>query len=357
MFIEELENDEEWEEFVRSSPKGTFYHSLKWKKVIEKSFSASTHYLVVKDRNKTVIGVCPAFIFRYGPFKVYSSMPYSDFGGPIIKEGYVKKVSLLLRKILNDYCFKKGISYAKISFTDNEMSRPFKSPLSYVDTSTGIMIIDLKLNPTDAIWKKKFSRKQRYEIKRFERNGFTIREANTKSDLREFYNLYLSNTRYLKIPGYSYNFFHNIWDILFPKNFHIMLLEKEKCVGGLAQFKYGQGIYGGYVAMDRKWKWGRYSMMPYMLWKLIRWAEENGFRYVSLGLTPAYKRNPYYIQKIRFGATFLQQEKVFIPFGFNASVFISVGAKAISVWRIIKKSLPVSFKSLLERTLSPFFSD
>ncbi|MCW4003669.1 MAG: GNAT family N-acetyltransferase [Candidatus Bathyarchaeota archaeon] len=344
MSVEELRNNNEWDEFLRESLQGTFYHSLKWKEVIEKSFSYRAHYLVVKNGNGKIIGICPAFIRKYGGLKIYTSMPHSDFGGPIIKESYVEKSAFLLKNFIEELCFEQGISCAEIYFSDEKVARFFKSSPGYVDSSRGVMFLDLKVRSSDIIWKEIFSGKQRYEIKRFERNGFCIREASTKSDLREFYRLYLDNMRHLDSYGNPYSFFRNIWDLLFPKNFNMLLLEKGKCLGGLAQFKYEKGIYGGYVAIDRQWNWGRYSMMPYMIWKLISWAEENGFRYISLGSTPSQNANAYHIQKSNFGAAFLQQEKVTIPFSFNAKVYMLAKTKAIPSCKQSEKFFPINFE-------------
>ena len=58
MFVRELENTREWEDFLKVTPGGTFYHSIKWKNVIERSFSHPTVYLVVKDENGRLVGIC-----------------------------------------------------------------------------------------------------------------------------------------------------------------------------------------------------------------------------------------------------------------------------------------------------------
>lgn len=355
MFVEELRNNDEWEGFLQNSPDGTFYHSLKWREVIQKSLPGLAHYLVVKSSNGSVVGICPAFIQKHGPIKVFTSMPYSDYGGPIIREGYFEKASVLLRKFIEEYCFGNGISFAKIRFVGDRLGQFFKLPLSYVDTGSGVMVIDLKAKSSDIIWNEIFSSKQRYEIRRFERGGFNVREASNESDLKDFYNLYLVNMRNISASGYPYIFFRNIWNTLFPENFSIILLEKEKCLGGLAQFKYKNSFYGGYVAIDRNWSWGRYSLMSYMIWQLIKKAEEIGIRYVSLGSTPSYKKHPHYIQKNRFGPTFMQQEWVFTPFGYGANFLVAAWTKTIPVRRLLKQCLPTSFNIFMERKLAPFF--
>jgi hypothetical protein len=357
MFVEELKNNNEWEGFLQSSLYGTFYHSLKWKEIIQKSLCGfeHAHYLVVKTDNGTVVGICPAFVQKWGPTKVYASLPHSDYGGPIIRAGYIKQTSILLRNFIKDYCVNNGIAFAEICFIDDRISKFFKLPLSYVNTNAGVMVIDLKTTPSDVIWNSVFSRKQRYEIRRFERGDFHVREATTEFDLKCFYNLYISNMRKLGVSGFPYALFKNMWDALFPKNLLIMILEKEKCLGGLAQFKYNNSFYGGYVAIDRKWSWGRYSLMPFMMWNLIKKAEEVGIRYLSLGSTPSSKKHPYHNQKLKLGSTFLQQELVFTPFNCSAKFLMAAMAKFVPAWQSLKQVSPNGFNSSIERALVPFF--
>ena len=39
----------DWDEYVKRHPKGTFFHQIGWKEVIEKSFGHQSHYLIAKS--------------------------------------------------------------------------------------------------------------------------------------------------------------------------------------------------------------------------------------------------------------------------------------------------------------------
>ena len=348
MHVEELKNEKEWETFLQASPKGTFFHSLKWKEVIEKSFSYPAIYLVVRDTNGAVVGVCPGFVLKSGPLKMYVSMPHSDYGGPVIDKNCIQKASLSLRSFIKGFCSDRGIAYAKIRFTGDQLGRFFQSPLGYVDTSTGTMEIDLKVTPSDFIWDKIFKKKQRKKFRHYEREGLHIRKATTKSDLIEFYNLYHCNMKHIHARAHPYSFFENMWNQLFPENFLVLLVEEKKVIGGSASFKYGQKIYETYAAINRHWSnIRRYSVQPYVSWKLIKWAEENGFRYLSLGGTPSDPVEEYHSQKIDVGGSFVQQERISIPFSYNAQFFLFGLKQVTSMWRTIGSYLPASFKNLM----------
>jgi len=288
MFVEELKDKREWETFLSASPEGTFFHSLKWKEVIEKSFPHSPLYLTIRDANGTIVGICPSFI-------------------------------------LNSMRMK----------------------------NKGTMEIDLKATPSDFIWNKIFSKNRRRKIRRIERDGFQAREARTKSDLRDFYTLYYENMKYIGGSPYPYKFMENMWSILYPENLRIWLVEKDKIIAGISVLKYERKTYWTYAGINRK-QCGRASVVPYLLWKEIDKAEEEGCRWISLGGTSSDPKNPYHIQKKWLGASFCQQEMVWYPFSPNGRILLQTRAKAVSAWKTFKNFLPHGLKGVLESKLSRF---
>ena len=353
MYVEELKNETEWETFLQASPEGTFYHSLKWREVIQKSFLHSATYLTIRDEDGTIVGICPGFILNSMNVKIYESTPCSDYGGPVIAEHCIEQASLSLRSFLQRFCSDKGIAYARICFTKDKLAQRFELPLGYVSAMKGVVEIDLKAVPSDCIWNKIFSKNRRYKLRRFERDGYQTREARTKSDLKDFYNLYHQNMEYIGASPYPYKFIENMWSILYPDNLRIWLVENKKRIGGIAVFKYGRRTYWVYAGIDRE-KAGQYSILPYLIWKEIKTAEEEGYRYVSLGGTPSDPNSPLYLQKMSFGGLFHSQKKVWYPFGSMGTILLQTGAKTISAWKAIRNFLPIDFKKIIESKLSSF---
>jgi len=351
MIVEEMKSPREWDAFVEASSKGTFYHTIKWRKVIQKSFPYSSLYLAIRGANGTLVGICPGFMLSSTHFKVYNSLPHSDYGGPVIAECYSPQAYLSLRVSLERFCFDKDIAYAKILFEDNELLRSFNSPRCHVDTSGGTMEIDLKITPAEFIWNRIFSRNTRKKIRLIERDGFHAQEASTKSDLREFYNLYYKNMKYIGFSPYPYDFVENMWSILYPENFRIWLLGKNKRIGGTAVLKHRQKTYWVFVGIDREGCTSRYSVVPYLVWKEIQTAEEEGRTCVSLGSTPSDKSHPNYLQKKGFGALFCQQKMLWYPFTCSGHILIRNRIKAVRAWKAVQNFMPRSLRRTLENRL------
>lgn len=352
MYVEELKNKREWEAFLQASPRGTFYHSLKWKEVIQQSFPYSPLYLTVKDANGKIVGICPGFILSSMYAKIYCSLPCSDYGGPLIAKHSIRQASLSLRSFLQSFCSDKNVAYAKFCFMNNGLGRFFKSPLGYVETTKGVMEIDLQATPSDFIWNKVFSGNRRRKIRLIERQGFQAQEARTKSDLRDFYNLYYQNMKYIGASPYCYEFMEKMWSMLYPENLHIWLLEKDKRIAGVLFFEYGQKSYAVYAGLDRKQR--VHGSINYLWWKEINKVEEEGLKYVSLGSTPSDPKNLYYHQKMSFGSSFHQQEAVWYPMCSTGCFLLQTRAKTISAWKTIRDFLPTNFKRTLETKLSKF---
>jgi hypothetical protein len=353
MFVEELKNKGEWEGFLQASSDGTFYHSPKWKEVIQRSFTHPALYLAIRDANGGLVGVCPGFILGSGNMKIYHSTPYSDYGGPIIAEHCVERASLSLLDFLQNFCSTNGIAYAKICFMDGKLLRSFQYPQGYIESSTGVMEIDLKATPSNYIWNRVFSAGLRKKIRLIERDGFQVEEAKTKSDMRDFYALYDKNMKYIGASPFTYEFMENIWNLLYPEYLRVWVVGKDKRIGGIAVFKYGGRTYWAYVGIDRK-RSGQYSVIPYLVWQEIKKAEEEGYRYVSLGSTPSDPKEKHHLQKMDFGASFYQQKMLWYPFNYTGRILLLTRSKAVGAWKTIRAFLPRSGRSILEKRLSEF---
>ena len=110
MIVEPLSDENEWDEFVAASPKGTFFHTLKWRDVLDKSFPYESSYIGIRDSDDRLVGICPFFITKkLWPFKILDSLPESDLGGPLFKDEFKEIAANALRKYLDELEYEKGV--------------------------------------------------------------------------------------------------------------------------------------------------------------------------------------------------------------------------------------------------------
>ncbi len=351
MLVEKLSNEEEWEQFVVNASGGTFYHTLQWKKVLEESFAYDTEYLVVRDESGRLAGVCPfALTKKLGFFRILDSLPESDFGGPLVEAAKAPAALEALNGYLREFGAEKGVTYAKIRCPDENMARHFNVRGMTVDTSSGSMNLDLEKNPSDFIWNDVFTQKsgQRTYIRRFEKDGFQNTAAQNLSDLETFYDLYYRNMKYIGGAPHPYSFFRQLWDELYPEYFNLILTVGDgRCIGGEGFFLFPprRTVYQIYIGLDREVE-TQYRTYFYLSWGLIKWCEQNGFKIVSFGGTPADTKSTNYVQKSRFGGQFNQDYVVCLPFDRGRFLVREV---ALKMGRAVQKRLPPALKSKLQK--------
>jgi len=362
MFVEELKNKREWDEFLQASPDGTFYHSLEWKEVVERSFPHSALYLTIKDANEKIVGICPGFIQSSMHMKFYHSIPYSDYGGPVIGREYTEQASILLRSFIQSFCSNKGIAYAKICFLKDGSESFFKSPRCYVNDGKGVVNLDIGKNPPAFIWNSIFRKKHRKKINRFKKDGFQVREASTRSDLKLFFSLYSQNMKHIGAQAYPAMFFDNMWNLLYPENFNILFVEGRETLGGLAFFRHRQTIYLTYLGLDRKLASSlsrAYNVAPFLYWSAIEWAEKHNCRYICFGSTPASPKSEServnLSQKVMFGGSFAQQEIVFVPFNYYALTLLLLRSKITTAGKAMRHVFPQRLQRTVELRLGRLF--
>jgi len=350
MIVEPLCDENEWNEFVAASPKGTFFHTLKWRDVLEKSFPYESSYLCIRDSDDRLVGVCPFFITKkLWPFKVLDSLPESDLGGPLFIEEFKKNAAYTLNKYLSKLSVTEGITYTKMRLSDRDLCEYLKTTVSRVDCSSGTMVLDLEEKPIDTIWNEVFEHKQRKYINRFERDGFNTNSGTDITGLEKFYTLYRHNWKNSGYPS-NFLFFENMFNLLYPKHFSITLIEIDgKCIAAGMNFNYEEKetVYMTGVALDKEMS-SRYKIYYKLRWETIKSAYDNGYRYISLGPTPLDSSEAHHQIKSKFGAKLNQDYNLYVPH--NEKMFF-MRDSVINIGRKAKKILPKALLNEVSRRI------
>lgn len=71
-----------WDDYVRASPRATFFHQLAWQRVLIATFGYEPHYLIARRAGATV-GVLPLFAGPGRRGRRLVSLPHSVYGGAV----------------------------------------------------------------------------------------------------------------------------------------------------------------------------------------------------------------------------------------------------------------------------------
>ena len=302
-----------WEDFNQKMDEGTFFHTIKWKRILE-SLGNNSHYYIILDGDEPV-AICPFFELNISGFKGITTLPDSDYNHLIVKDNNPRIIEFI-RKELESRAKKRSWSFIIFNSLDKNIGDKLNASF-YPNFSMGTMVLDLEeLNP-DKIWNEIFNAKrgQRRYIKRFEKNGFQIKELDSKKDIKALYNYYEENINYKKGTLYPYSHFKDLYEIYSSKNIYSGLIIKEDFIaGGFLNFidEQNKVMHSRYIAINRDVP-NTYHIQYPLLWEQIQKADEIGLKKVDFGSNINDQSHPGYKLKRNFGAKYQHSYSVLRP--------------------------------------------
>lgn len=322
--VKELDSNNkiDWENFNSTSEDGSFFHTLKWKDILENSFHYTSHYFLVYYGN-TVIAACPLYEKTAKGFKGLTTLPNSDCAHIIITKQYCE--NLVTQIILNkakDLSKKFKLKFLQITTTSDKI-KEYLNTLNFLPSfEKGNMALNLKENNQKKIWDVIFTEKgggvPRKYIKRFERDGIKIYEAKTIDDLKLFYTYYKKNLEFLKETPYPFSHFENCWNNYDSTEMRVTLLQKNnEFYGGLCSFIFlpKKTMYLKYLALNRKIS-NTYHPPFALYWDAIIKATEMNLEYICFGGTSSNTDNSTHRIKMKFGAYYEKEYQMILPLNY-----------------------------------------
>jgi FemAB-related protein (PEP-CTERM system-associated) len=258
----------EWDAFVRSTPGGSPFHLLAWRRAVQSTFGHAAHYLMVM-RGNGVEGVLPLFEVRglLGG-RGLVSVPYGVYGG-ICAASAAARTALL--EAATELAKRVGAGYVELRHrAGQEMDLPTKA--LYVSFSRPIS--SREEENLHAI-----PRKQR----RMTRQGakFGLRVEFGLQHLDPFYDIYAQSVHVLGSPVFPRRLFAAIASA-FGKDCDLLTVWKdaEPVSGVLTLFFEDQVLpyYGG-ARRDAL----QYAVNDFMYWELLCHAARAGYRVFDFG--------------------------------------------------------------------------
>jgi FemAB-related protein (PEP-CTERM system-associated) len=259
----------DWDAFVRSTPGGTPFHLLAWKRAVESTFGHRAHYLMAV-RGGGLEGVLPLFEVRglLGG-RGLVSIPYAVYGG-ICASGEPARAALL--DAARELATRTGAQYVELRHRANQQVEGLPTKALYVTFSRSISASDEE--NLSAI-----PRKQR----RMTRQGakFNLRAEVGVRHLDAFWHVYAHSVHALGSPVFPRRLFHRIAQE-FGKECELLTVWKgEQIVSGVLSLFYEDQVlpyYGGALHDALQ-----YSVNDFMYWELMCHAARAGSRTFDFG--------------------------------------------------------------------------
>ena len=320
------EDKKQWNNVVKESLNGTFFHTWEWNEVIEKGLNSEALPVVVEDEEENkLVGIFPFFIRNlFEDYKINKYFPnisknfqigcsphhklYS-FGGPCVLSSVTNSEDIY--NLMFDFIDRH--SKNKNSITDH-LIYPYHDSLDSSLTQNGysktrikktaIINIEKDLNEICKGFKKQFSK----DIRRASRNGVIVYESqNYCEDIDLYFNQFQkllidriieqtgNNYKRVSYALLPYSYFEKIRDILFPEKMARLFFAEYNGVkiGALINFYYKDTVYLGHTSVLR----GEYNDLnayKLLIWHSIVDGKKNNFKSLDLtGLHPNESHGQY----------------------------------------------------------------
>jgi hypothetical protein len=306
-----------WDRILKESDQSSVFHTWAWRSFLEKQ-GLEPSYLCVSDSSGDVLGACPFMkVKREGSPTTLESLPESLVAGPLIKDS--SKAELLVAGILRyikDNAKKEGIAEVRIKTMDEGLHRALNFEGTRVLSGSGFWVLDLGERPVSRIWNEFQSHHgyQRTKIRRMEKEGIKFRLMTERSEVSHLQRLHemVLDAHGTRKKGDS--FYLDLWDSLYPDFFQVSIADQNGsviCAQAMFPHARTKTVFFAYFGIDKNLV-GNRSVDLYLHWESIKWASENGFRYL-LGPASADPDDRYRRYWSQFGPSFRPLYRIAFP--------------------------------------------
>lgn len=283
------EADPRWDSFVTAHPNGLVYHCSAYLRTLAQEYWNAPVFLACEDHGGQLRGILPLFHTRGLPFHKgelfgprLTSLPRTPVAGPLALDR--EAMISLLRAAKLRASSKAG------TVLQLKVPKPIENNL--IDGLVRIpwrMTYVLELPDRSETLRFGNSRSHariKQRVAKAGKLGVVVREAETESDLKTWYDLYLETMRWHAVPPRPYRLFRGFWNHLRPHKMRLLLAQQDtgkgtKILAGSIFLMYGKTVF--YAFNGRRGD--DLSMQPNyaILWRAIFDACREGFRYFDLG--------------------------------------------------------------------------
>jgi hypothetical protein len=284
----------QWDKFVDSSPQAWLWHSWDSQDAIDTWPGKSDLSFAFVDEEQTgeIIAIMPLHKVDQRIANVVRNCILESTGGLAYLPNLSKRQIEIVNKKSMDYILNLANkeSAESIDITLTPMAPKYRGincprvnpliDLGFQNISTQTYILELN-GSIEPIWKN-MEGYCRTHIRKAERSGVIIREANDKKDLEIYYNLHCETYNRTGVKPHPKAYFQKIWDSFVSQGkAKVFFAELDgKVIAADNEAVYKKAISGWTAA-------GINNIVPgvnnLLHWHAIKWAIENSFEFYECG--------------------------------------------------------------------------
>ncbi len=258
----------QWDTYVASHPEATFFHKAGWKRVIERSFGQTTHFLCAEEGGR-IRGLLPLAHYKSRLFgNALISNGCCMGGGPIGDDDAVLDALDTAACALMDGLRTDFLEYR----------RPIRRHPDWAVRDDLYVTFERSIDPDEEKNLKQIPRKQRAVVRKAIDIGLV---AEIDYTVDRFYPLYAETVHRLGTPVFAKSYFRNLvkefgtdCDILTVSN-------NGKPVSSVLSFYFRDRVMPYYAGAGQGAR--EVGANDFMYWRLMRHAVERGYRVFDFG--------------------------------------------------------------------------
>lgn len=264
-----------WNAFAKE--KGTVFHRIEWKEVLEEVFGYRSHYFMVMDEAGEIMGLLPIIEGRDITMKKAGvSMPFVNHVDICcVDDGVSDFAAEQVHALLG--CLK--LDYIELRFKDGEL----RDDTVGLDDSNYTFVIPLD-GGEEKVLSLSSGSNRNHVRKTYKNNWFSV--SFEEKNLTGFYRVYRNTMKRLGSPAPAREFFEAIMKKLGQEVKLLTVIDNESggVIGGMFLFLSKDTVFyqwGGCLA-----EYNKKYVNNFMYWEAVKFSMQKGFRFLDLGRSP-----------------------------------------------------------------------
>jgi len=280
----------EYEQFVRTHPKGDFMQSIHWAEV---KYNWKNEVVVSRNENGEIVGGMLVLIrnFRLGLRLLYSPRgPVCDLSDPEVLTDLLEGARVLAKKY-KAFLFRCDPTFEETEtrLTETFRSVGFRHKENQPDGATMqrrfyYILPDVNQKTVDQMLAS-FDRKCRYNIRVAQKHGIVCKSCSFEG-LDDFYRIYLVTAQRDNFVARPREYFENLLTAFGEDARLYITYYEDTPLTGTVVCNYAGKLSYIYAASDNLYR--NYKPNHMMLWEIIQWAIESGCHTFDFMQIPAY---------------------------------------------------------------------
>jgi FemAB-related protein (PEP-CTERM system-associated) len=258
-----------WDAFVLLHPKGTFFHQIGWKRVMEKTYGYFPLYFYA-ERGGQITGVAPVFLISsWVTGRCLMSLPFAVYGGICAAD---KESEEALLNHLEELAGRLNVEFLELRNRDGGVR-----PGYFANPRYATFTIPLVSEP--GLVYDSFPKDIRYMIRKGEKAGLRVRRGFQLLD--QFYALMTLNLRRLGTPAFPRSLFENLIHEYRNQVDLTVVYAGDKAIAGGMSFFFRKWMQPYYIGATEESK--VLAANNFLWWELIRLGAERGCQTFDFG--------------------------------------------------------------------------